>query len=288
MTDRTALARHALRAAMQLRRNLAIPREVPVNAFDIAQMSGLDVRFLDVPSLEGMFIRDPGLRVLLPSLQHRPRARVLFSCAHEIGHHQFGHGTKADEYLADSANRAFSDEEFLANSFAGHLLMPRAAVMEAFQQRKWNATNPTAQQVYLVSSELGVGFGTLLWHMHWSLELISRTEHDQLTKVAPKTLKLELTGDSAIQKVVVVDSFWRPAVPIDAECGESLVLPTNVGSECPLLTLVSQREGASVYAATRSGQGVITIEGKHVPLRVARQHYVGPYVNRYLADPDEH
>src|SRR3954447_13733612 len=114
---------------MQLRRNLAIPREVPVNAFDIAQMSGLDVRFLDAPSLEGMFVRDPGLRVLLPSLKHRPRPRVLFSCAHEIGHHQLGHGTKADEYLADGQSHAFSAEEFLANSFAAHLLMPRAAIL---------------------------------------------------------------------------------------------------------------------------------------------------------------
>jgi hypothetical protein len=220
--DRLALARQALRAAMQLRRNLAIPREAPVNAFDIAQMSGLDVRFLDVPSLEGMFVRDPGLRVLLPSLKHRPRGRVLFSCAHEIGHHQFGHGTKADEYLADGPRHASSSEEFLADSFAGHLLMPRATVMDAFQRRKWDATHPTAQQAYLIGGELGVGFATLLGHMQWSLELISRADHDQLTKVAPKTLKLKFTGDRAVRRVIVVDPFWRQAVSIDAECGESV------------------------------------------------------------------
>ncbi len=82
MTDRISLARQALRAAMQLRRNLVIPREMPVNALDIAMMIGADVRFLDAPSLEGMLVRDPGLRVLLPSTKHRPRSRILFSCAH--------------------------------------------------------------------------------------------------------------------------------------------------------------------------------------------------------------
>lgn len=274
---------------MQLRRNLTIPRETPVNAFDIAQMSGLDVRFLDVPSLEGMFVRDPGLRVFLPSLKHRPRARVLFSCAHEIGHHQFGHGTKADEYLANGPRHAApTSEEFLADSFAGHLLMPRAAVMEAFQRRQWDAAHPSAQQTYLISGELGVGFATLLGHMCWSLNLIPPAEHEQLTKVAPKTLKLELTGDPAIRNVIVVDSFWRHGVPIDAECGETLILPTSVGSNCPLLSLVSQHDGVSTYFASRSGQKVIDINGKRVPIRVAREYYVGPYVNRYLPDPDEH
>jgi hypothetical protein len=272
---------------MQLRRNLAIPREVAVNAFDVAQMSGLDVRFLDVPSLEGMFVRDPGLRVLLPSLKHRPRSRVLYSCAHEVGHHQFGHGTKADEYLAEGQSPAFSDEEFLANSFASHLLMPRAAVMDAFQRRQWDAQRPTAQQAYLISGEIGVGYETLLNHMTYTLELIPRADRDRLVKTTPKALKLELTGDPAVRRVVLVDSFWKH-VPIDVECGEMVLLPPGAGAECPLLTLVAHREDVSVYAASRPGQETIVIGSGEVPIRVARQHYIGPYSNRYLADPDEH
>jgi hypothetical protein len=272
---------------MQLRRNLAIPREVAVNAFDVAQMSGLDVRFLDVPSLEGMFVRDPGLRVLLPSLKHRPRSRVLYSCAHEVGHHQFGHGTKADEYLAEGQSPAFTDEEYLANSFAAHLLMPRAGVMDAFQRRKWDARTPTAHQVYLASGEIGVGYVTLLNHMAYSLELISRADRDRLAKTTPKAMKLELTGDPSVQGVVVVDSFWKH-VPIDAECGDMVLLPAGVGADCPLLTLVAHREDVSVYTASRAGQETSVIGSGEVPIRVARQHYIGPYSNRYLADPDEH
>jgi hypothetical protein len=272
---------------MQLRRNLAIPREVPVNAFDIAQMCGLDVRFLDVPSLEGMFVRDPGLRVLLPSLEHRPRSRVLFSCAHEVGHHQFGHGTTADEYLAEGQSRALSHEEYLADSFAAHLLMPRAAVMDCFQRRQWDARHPTPQQVFLISGELGVGYETLLVHMSSSLELIARAERDQLTKTTPKALKLELTSDPAIRKVVVVDSFWKH-VPIDAECGETVILPPGVGADCALLRSVSDRNDVSLYTALRPGQESIALGAGKVSVRVARQHYIGPYLNRYLPDPDEH
>lgn len=140
---------------MQLRRNLSIPREAPVNAFDIADMIGADVRFLDTPSLEGMLVRDPGLRVLLPSTKHRPFGRILFSCAHEVAHHYLGHGTRVDSYLAEANGRApYSDEEFLADSFAGHLLMPRPAVVAAFDRRSWSVEDVTPRQAFIVAGEL--------------------------------------------------------------------------------------------------------------------------------------
>ena len=285
--DRTSLARHALRAAMQLRRNLMIPREAAVNAFDVAQMTGLDVRFIDAPSLEGMFVRDPGLRVLLPSLKHRPRARVLYSCAHEIGHHEFGHGTKADEYLGEGNGHRNSPEEILADAFARHLLMPRAAVLDAFGRRNWAAEHATPQQLYMVSAELGVGFETLLNHMTLTLELLMRADRERLENTQPKTLKAELVGRNGVKSLSVVDAFWKH-VPIDAERGELVVLPLGIGCGCPLLTLQQDRVDASVYLASSVGTSSISLGSVSVPLRVARQHYVGPYINRYLDDPDEH
>ena len=79
MNDRIAIQREAVRRALQLRRSLSIPRDHPVNVFDLASLIGVEVQYRDSPSLEGMFFRGPDPRVFLPSLKHRPRGRVVFS-----------------------------------------------------------------------------------------------------------------------------------------------------------------------------------------------------------------
>ncbi len=65
MIDRLAISREAMRAAFQVRRQLSIPRELPINPFDVSQALGVEVFFLDTPSLEGMFARSPAPRILL-------------------------------------------------------------------------------------------------------------------------------------------------------------------------------------------------------------------------------
>ena len=75
MTNQIAIGREAMRSALQLRRSLSIAREEAVNVYDLATSIGVDVMFLDRPSLEGMFVRDPDPLVLVPSRRHRPRGR---------------------------------------------------------------------------------------------------------------------------------------------------------------------------------------------------------------------
>jgi hypothetical protein len=246
------------------------------------------VRFLDTPSLEGMLVRDPGLHVLLPSTKHRPRVRILFSCAHEIGHHQFGHGTKADHYLDEQQDRgAFAEEEFLADSFAGHLLMTRTAVLDAFARRGWTAETPTTVQAYVVAGELGVGFDTLLTHMNIVMGLLTNDGRNQLAKASPKSVKAELTGTACPEPLTVVDADWRH-VPIDSECGELVMLPVGAGNSCPLLSYRFDHAGMSVYVASSVGLTSLNWGRDNLVLRVSRRHYVGPFSNRYLPDPDEH
>jgi hypothetical protein len=288
VSGRIALARQALRAAMQLRRNLALPREAPVNAFDLARMVGADVRFLDTPSLEGMLVRDPGLRVLLPSTKHRPKGRILFSCAHEVGHHQLGHGTKADLYLdGNFAKDGFAEEEYLAESFAGHLLMPRPAVLDAFARRGWQPTAVTPTQAFILASQLGVGYGTLVLHMNTVMDLLSTASRDDLEKVSPKAVKADLFGTSCPRPLVIADRAWR-TVPIDAEREDVVILPSRTGDDCSLLTPHGHRGNMSVYIATAVGETTLSFGGGEIVLRVSRQHYIGPLSNRYLPDPDEH
>jgi len=286
LNHKIELARHALRAAMQLRRNLAIPREAALNAFDVAKSVGIDVRFLDAPSLEGMFVREPGLRILLPSLQHRPRPRILYSCAHELGHQQFGHGTRADRYLEGQADKVQDHDEFLADSFAGHLLMPRAAVLDAFVRRSCTPPTATTRQLFIISSELGVGYDTLLTHLGVSLNLLTREQREQLGKMSPKEIKTDLCGSPDERTLVMADQHWK-WVPIDAERGDLIGLPEHVGNGVPVLHHEFDRAEFSFFRAEGVGDAVIPINGQKVPLRISRRHYVGPYVNRYLVDPDE-
>lgn len=288
MTSRVSLARSALRMAMQLRRNLSISRDDPVNAFDLAAQSGLGVHFLDAPSLEGMLVRDPGARIFLPSTRHRPKARILFSCAHELGHQQFGHGTKADEYIEDGkARHGFVPEEYMADAFAGHVLMPRAAVINAFERRGWQADSPTPLHLFIVAGELGVGYGTLADHMAIVMELLPATFRDRLHKVSPKSIKSSLVGEDCPGTLIVADAAWR-RVSIDAEVNNRLILPRSSGDGCSLLTKLRDDSDRSLYSAARSGTATIDVGSGPRLLRIAREHYVGPLKNRYLDDPDEH
>ena len=105
MSPHVAAAREAMRSAFATRRALGIAREDPVNVFDVAIALGVEVRFQDAPSLEGMFARDPHPLILLPSSRHRPMPRIRYSCAHELGHSQLGHGTHVAEYLDPRSGR---------------------------------------------------------------------------------------------------------------------------------------------------------------------------------------
>jgi hypothetical protein len=288
VTDRVGLARQALRAAMQLRRHLSLPREAAINAFDVARMVGADVRFLDTPSLEGMLVRDPGLRILLPSTKHRPKPRILFSCAHEVGHQQFNHGTKADRYIEDgNASVGFVEEEYLADVFAGHLLMSRAAVVEAFSRRGWSSETPTPHQVFAVANELGVGYGTLIMHMNVVMDVLPSSHRDALAKISPKTIKAELAGVVSSRALTIADSHWR-LTPIDLEVGDFAILPIESAKECKLVALQREYLSRSVYVAVRAGTERLDIGGGPLLIRVARYQYVGPLRNRYLDEPDEY
>src|SRR5262249_26864115 len=91
--------------------------------------SGVDVRFVDAPSLEGMYCRAPRLSIFVPSSMHRPWGRIVFSCAHELGHHELGHGTRADKYLAGSHyGKSREPEELAADVFAAFFVSPGQGV----------------------------------------------------------------------------------------------------------------------------------------------------------------
>ncbi len=289
MNDRIAVQREAVRRSLQLRRSLAIPREHPVNVFDVASGVGVEVQFLDLPSLEGMFYRGPDPKIILPSLRHRPRGRVAFSCAHELGHFELGHGTRVDKYLgeSESARADGSLEEVAADTFASMLLMPRPAVLERFSCRGWTVELASVINVFCAACELDVGYGTLVGHLRFGLGLVNDAWLKSRSRSHPKDIRAELAPRSECTRLVIVDQHW-PTVPVDLEVGDCLAVPATAKTELPdSVSLEDEHDGRHIFRAKLPGEKRGSVDGTAVVIRIARAGYCGMLKYRYLEGEEE-
>jgi Zn-dependent peptidase ImmA (M78 family) len=217
MVDRTNLARQAYAKAIQERRNSNVSPASPICAFDLISKKGIEIRFQNISSMEGLYCNDGKPLIFVSSC--RPRGRIAYNCAHEYGHHVFGHGNQIDEVLEDAHKKQWEPEEFLADCFAGFLLMPKIAVSKAFSERGWDTKQCTSEQVFVVSGYMGVGYGALLSHMCYSLHLITRQQYDTLNSIAPKSIKEEFYGDAHTSDLIFADTCWQNK-PIDLCVGD--------------------------------------------------------------------
>ena len=286
--DRSVIARTATRAAYQARRVLSIPRDHAVNAFDVAESLGVEVRFVDAPSLEGMFSRAPHPLIILPSTQHRPRGRLAFTCAHELGHGQMGHGVRVDELLGSPKPRT-DPEEYAADVFASTLLMPRPAIASAFERRGVHPSEATNFQLYSVSCELGVGLKSLINQLSFGLQICTVDWARGLSRLSPKELRTHFTSNPDDPAILIDHGFT--AACIDLDVGEALVADLStaelleVHADC-LLARTDAVIGYDAWKAMRPGSTSAIINGRKVQLRVGRHAYTGPYANRFLPDPE--
>ena len=287
MSGLVELARQAQRAAAETRRLAGVGRDLPICVFDMAEKLGLEVKFRPETSLEGMYSRGNPSVILVPAL--RPPGRQAFSCAHELGHHVMGHGTKVDEYLADGRETGRDEpEEGLANSFAAHLLMPVAAVRRAFASRGWDWDASTPEQAFVASCYLGVGYDALINHMHWALRLIGPAQRDKLQRYSPKQLRLSLLGEAIAGQMVLVDNAWVGRC-VDLSAGDRAILPAGVRMEGRSIRVLAAGVSRTIVEGVRPG--VSRLESGDgawaVYVRVARRDYVGRNRFRFDEDPDE-
>ncbi len=289
MPDRATLARVATRAALQARRSLSIPRDSPVISFDVAEDLGYEVRFIDAPSLEGMFSRAPHPLILLPSTAHRPRGRLAFTCAHELGHGILGHGERVDELVA--APLAKNDpEEFAANVFAGALLMPRAAVTAAISRRNVQLELAPPADIWKLACDLGVGYTTFVSHVSFGLELVSPEWAKQMRRSVPKQIRKELLGEAFASTQLLLDEHHKQGA-VDLDVGDLLAttteLPLAENRLDLLLTPVTlTAESLHIYRALTPGIARLSCAGRDLDVRVSRAGYCGPQRNRFLDDPE--
>ena len=287
MKDRIALTRRAIRTALRIRREAGFTLEDPICIYDCAKRLGVEVRFVSAPSLEGMYASSGSGVIIVSSL--RPSGRQAYTCAHELGHHVFGHGSKWDEYLDESgSNRPEHPDEWLAERFASYILMPKQAVLRSFVVRGWIPSACTFEQAFLIAGELGVGYSTLISQMQWSLGLLDDIVADRLRRESLGAIRRRLVGHECREHLVVVDIDWF-CRPNDIKIGDEVLLPQG--------TTIT---GNAVRVEGNSSLGVL-VQG-HRPgiaqasqpnqiwarfIRVSRREYVGRAAFRHLEDPDD-
>jgi len=258
----------------------------PVDPIFIAEQRGCEVRFMSLPSLEGVYSTNPKSVIILGS--QRPSGRRTFTCAHELGHHEFKHGTRLEELNPEITHDYKDPDEFLADMFAASLLMSQISVRNALKDRQLQPIDIEPLQVFVLASYFGVGYGTLVDHMTWTLRLLTTKQRKHLLKTQPRALKA-IFGGTPQTEVILVDKFWQDRA-VDLEIGDTLVLPNGaIVDNASKLKSKGKVDGQETFAATSKGytRAYNLLSGWAINIRIASKQYEGLAKYRFLVDPEE-
>ena len=288
--------------AIRLRQDANLPLDRPIDVFGLCDRMGIPFRFVDI-NMEGMYQRSPTPYIVLSAL--RPLGRRVFNCAHELGHHAFGHGMTIDalvkERLAtppiqpglEATNSNKSGEEFLVDAFAGFILMPALALRRAYSSRGVRAESATPEQHFAVACSFGVGYATLINHLAFGGRIITHQCAARLLRVPVATIRRRIVGAAtAVRRLVVADAQWQLPT-IDAEVGTHILLPANAIVTGDTLAHVDDTAAGRLTVAARPGVNrVVALGGAWAAfLRVSRFQYVGlgryRHMDNTADDPDD-
>jgi Zn-dependent peptidase ImmA (M78 family) len=283
--ERRRLALRASSAALKIRKQGNIASDAPCSVFDLATEMGIEVRFVPLPSAEGVY--SPGKPVIVVS-SLRPQGRQAFTCAHELGHHIYGHGEQFDELIEERENRRYDPKEFEANCFASELLMPKTTVLRGLVARGWNVKSLSAERCYRIASWLGVGYVTLIRHLHRGMGLLVQQQASDLEKIKLPQIRESILGEKTKEHLVFVDEYWQGR-PIDARVDDLIVLPTSVQIEGNVVTHIRTFPGGCLVRATRPGIGRATLSPSVWAqyIRVSRKEFKGLAKFRHLEEVED-
>lgn len=281
-STRRALMLEASQAATNARDRAGLDEIAPIDVYDLAVRLGITVRFMNV-SMEGFYQKATPPRIFLSSL--RPLMRRAFTCAHEIGHHEFGHGSTVDELQADDRQSFDKPEEVLADAFASFLLMPSIALRGAFARRGLLPETASPLQMLLLASEFGVGYRTLISHLSMSIRDLSQARRVTLLKATPKSIREGLLGPQAGSGLTILDEQTLNQ-SIDLEVGRLLILPIGSTVSGDAVKPVSTYPAFTLFEAAAPGESTTSLGGRHTRLRVSKAKFVGLAKYRHLEDAD--
>ncbi len=104
--NRRAPATRAMQAAAATRAKAKLDPVGPICIYGLCETLGVAVRFNNI-NMEGMYQRGIPPRIHLSA--RRPLPRRAYNCAHELGHHVFGHGSSIDELREDAKAPPWED-----------------------------------------------------------------------------------------------------------------------------------------------------------------------------------
>ncbi len=283
---RRELALRAAALAGRVRIECDIARTAAVDPILLTEKRNCEVRFMSLPSLEGVYSPSPKPVVVLGS--QRPSGRRAFTCAHELGHHEFKHGARLEELDGGRFQGDKDPDEFLADMFAAFLLMSQGSVRRALKDREIQPQSIQPMQVFRLACYFGVGYGTVIDHMTWTVGLLNTQQRKSLLRTQPKKLKAQF-GGTPESEVVIVDNLWRDRA-VDLEIGDIVVLHQGVVVEDSFrLTPHDTIDGQQTFKAL--SRGYIRAFHKNsdwaAHIRVASKHYQGLARYRFLDDPEE-
>ncbi len=284
MKQRIELARQAAVEALGLRRSQDLHFWQAICVYDLAEKLGLNVYFDAIPSMEGMYMNGSLPRIILSSL--RPAGRMVYTCAHEIGHHIFGHGAHVDQELGDYSLERLEEDEYLVECFAGILLMPKLAVSHGFAKRGWDISVCTPEQLYIVAGWLGVGYTTLAMHMSRSLKILHSRHSESLAKVPLRKIRASILGSESQDHLVVVDKEWFGR-PIDIQVGDLLLFGQDIKFEGDCIEHVNSTGKGQLFRGAAPGiaRSFMREEKWAEFVRVSRREYIGQCKYRHLEEP---
>lgn len=282
MNRRQALAKSAAVRALRIRASVHVKPWDWIDIFNLAHQLGVEVRFAKIASMEGMYLRQDAPTILIAS--ERPTGRQRFSCAHELGHHVFGDGSRVDELFDPNSKNELSDEEVRADMFAGMLLMPKSAVDRAFSSRKLNPETANPVEFSRVACALGVGYSTLTGHLYYALRAITENRLAAIERFTPKKIREAVLGQAAAEELILVDEQWGGR-PVDASVGDLLLLPQRSSAEGVCCEFRAHLKEGTLFQAVTPGIGRFESSGGWAAfVRVSRKHYEGRCIFRHLEE----
>lgn len=284
--QRRNLSIKAVSMAERVRVRYKIDRVSPIDIISIIHNCGCDIKFMTLPSLEGLYSPVPRATIIIGS--QRPAGRRNYTCAHELGHHLFKHGTCIDQLNQDGLKIKNQPNEFLADMFAGYLLMPQSAIKRTLKERKWLINDLTAIEIYTLSSYFGVGYTTIIEHLRWTLKILNEKQYHELLKIQPRQIKYRYYTE-AKNELFIVDFHWQTRA-IDLEIGDSVCFPANIiFDNMDFFKIIETNNKKVIASPIKTGYTRVLHNQQNwsVNIRISRKNYNGLAVYRFLEDGEE-